>query len=83
MSGPAGRPDPRWRRYLRFRGRRPDTDVDDELRFHLEMRDHEYRESGMALRQIVRAPSFAIATMLTLALGIGANSALFSLVDAV
>jgi hypothetical protein len=47
------------------------------------MRDHEYRESGMALRQIVRAPSFAIATMLTLALGIGANSALFSLVDAV
>ncbi len=36
-----------------------------------------------ALRQLRRAPSFALATILTLALGIGANTVVFSLIDAV
>ena len=31
-----------WRRYLRFWGPRAAADVDDELRFHIEMRVHDY-----------------------------------------
>ena len=34
-----------------------------------------------ALRQLVRAPGFAITAILTLALGVGANTAIFSLLD--
>jgi putative ABC transport system permease protein len=36
-----------------------------------------------ALRGLRRAPSFAVATILTMALGIGASTAIFSVVDAV
>ncbi len=36
-----------------------------------------------ALRALRRAPSFAIATLLTMALGIGASTAIFSVVDSV
>jgi putative ABC transport system permease protein len=36
-----------------------------------------------ALRQIVRKPGFAAAVVLTMALGIGANAAIFSVLDAV
>ncbi len=38
---------PRWRRYRRFWGADPDADVDDELRFHLEMRADDLRRGGL------------------------------------
>ena len=36
-----------------------------------------------ALRQLFRAPTFTIVTILTLALGVGANTAIFSVIQAV
>ena len=40
------KPD-RTRRYLRFLGARPEADVEDEIAFHLEMRERELVERGM------------------------------------
>ena len=34
--------EPRWRRYLRLRGPDLDADINDELRFHLEMRERDH-----------------------------------------
>lgn len=39
---------PAWRRYLRFWGANIRSDVDDELRFHLDMRVAEYTARGMS-----------------------------------
>src|SRR4051812_43872426 len=41
------------------------------------------RDVRHAVRNLIRTPAFALVTILTLALGIGANTAIFSVVNAV
>jgi predicted permease len=126
---------PGWRRAFRLPFSRPRTierEVDDELAFHLAMREEKLRRSGMtpesaraeaasrfgnpttvrdecitidqqyarevrvmewiesvwsdaryAVRTMRRAPVFTAVIIITLALGIGATSAMFSLVDGI
>lgn len=52
--------------------------VDFALNFDIFFRDVQY-----AFRKLCKTPAFAITVILTLALGIGANTAVFSIVDAV
>jgi predicted permease len=125
---------PGLRRYIRLPHSSPkqiDRELDDELRFHLEMRSKELQDAGLppatadreahrrfgnvadareycraqdrqreghrrwtavldeawqdaiiAVRQLRHRPLFAIAALLTLAFGIGANTAIYTLVNA-
>src|SRR5262245_51480412 len=107
-----------------FRRSEIDSDVQEEIEFHIDMRAELNRESGMnpaearraarrqfgnsaavreqvydmnafslleslvqdcryAVRSLLKSKSFTITTVLTLALGIGGTTAIFTLIDAV
>jgi predicted permease len=109
-----------WRRWWQTFRHRDDSEMEEELRFHLEMaeldalhrgenpREARLRAGGVAqaaeavrdqssirwlsdflrdsrhgIRLLRRSPLFSAAAIVSLALGIGANTAIFSLMDAV
>src|SRR5687768_4427849 len=49
----------------------------------LQLFDELRQDLRYAFRQLVRAPGFAVAAVVSLGLGVGANTAIFSLMDAV
>jgi putative ABC transport system permease protein len=69
-----------WERTLRGRGLPP---IGDELRSGSQMWDALRQDIGFGVRILQRQPGFAAVAILALALGIGATTAIFSVVDTV
>jgi predicted permease len=70
----------RWERLVHGRGVPP---IAEELRSVTTMWDGIRQDVVFSLRLLRRQPGFAVVALLALALGIGANTAIFSIVDAV
>lgn len=64
-------------------GNAPVAEERFRLRNRVQWFDNLLRDINFSLRQIVRNPGFAIVVILTLALGIGASTSIFSVADAV
>ena len=76
-----------WRRFGDYaRYHRLTRDIDHEThqrRERMHATDTFTRETRRAIRTLLRAPGFSFVTIITLALGIGAATAIFTLLDAV
>jgi hypothetical protein len=66
--------------------RRDTRDIDfamNERRQRMDARDAFARETRLAARALKRSPAFTLVTLLTLGLGLGAATAIFTLLDAI
>ncbi len=59
------------------------TPVRDKLPWIRALADHLHQDLGYAIRGLVRTPGFTVMVLLTLGLGVGANAAVFSVLDRV
>jgi putative ABC transport system permease protein len=86
LTRPAAEAEAR-RRFGDFAHYRREARAVDEMtqrrNARIEIKDTAAREVRRAIRTLIRAPGFSLVTLLTLTLGIGAATAIFTLLDAV